>query len=213
MRLIFSFYIFSCNFVYNTFTLEEIVITDQELVENVLKDKRAFSGIVLKYESPVRRYIRRLGCTDSRDIEDLLQEIFIKVFVNLNDYDKDLKFSSWLYRIAHNETVSFFRKKSVRPSVLNLDKDDADTFFAQLADETDFVELVNERDDARVVQEAVARLNPKHKEVLVLRFLEEKSYNEKSDILKMPPGTVATLINRGKRELKEMLEEKSIKKT
>jgi RNA polymerase sigma-70 factor, ECF subfamily len=190
---------------------EEATMTDQELVKNALKDKHAFSAIVLKYEAPIRRYVRRLGCKDAGDIDDLLQEIFIKIFINLNDYDSDLKFSSWLYRIAHNETVSFFRKKSVRPSVLNLDTEDVDTFFAQLADETDFVELVKKRDDARVIQEAVAKLDQKYKEALVLRFLEEKSYNEISDILKMPAGTVATLINRGKKELKSLLEAKSIK--
>jgi len=139
-----------------------------------------------------------------------LQEIFIKVFVNLNDYDPDLKFSSWLYRIAHNETITFFRKKSIRPSVLNIE--DSEEFFDNLADDANFTELAKERYDAQIVQEAIATLDKKYKEILVLRFLEEKSYTEISDILKMPEGTVATLINRGKKELKTILEAKGIKK-
>ena len=184
--------------------------TDQELVKNALVDKRTFSEIVLKYEAPMRRYARRLGCVDGNDLDDVLQEIFIKVFVNLNDYDASLKFSSWLYRIAHNETVSFFRKKNVRPGVLNLSTEEADTFFEQLADDKDSMELSQNRGDAETIQNILSTLEQKHKEVLVLRFLEEKSYTEISDILKVPEGTVATLIHRAKKALKVALESKGV---
>ncbi|MFH0804092.1 MAG: RNA polymerase sigma factor [Candidatus Zambryskibacteria bacterium] len=183
--------------------------TDQELVADTLKEKHAFSEIVHKYEAPLRRYIKRLGCKNADDMNDVLQEIFIKVFVNLNDYDPDLKFSSWLYRIAHNETISFFRKKKVRPNVL--DVEDVEEFFDNLADDTNSVELAQERYDAGIVQKSLSTLNPKYREVLILRFLEEKSYTEISDILKIPEGTVATLINRGKKELKTILENKDTK--
>jgi len=187
----------------------EIIKTDQELVTATFSDRHAFSKIVERYEVPIRRYVKRLGCKDNNDTDDVLQEIFIKVFVNLNDYDPDLKFSSWLYRIAHNETISFFRKKNVRPNVLNME--DTEEFFDNLADDTDFVELARKRYDAQIIQEVLTTLDQKYKEVLVLRFLEEKSYTEISDILKMPEGTVATLINRGKKELKIALEAKGIK--
>jgi len=180
--------------------------TDQELVAAALGDKQAFSEIVQRYEAPLRRYVRRLGCADENDTDDVLQEIFIKVFKNLNDYDPDMKFSSWLYRIAHNETISLFRKKSVRPGVLTLSAEDAEGFFAQLADEQDFVELAHERDDARRLRDLLADLEPRYREILVLRFLEEKSYTEISDILKIPQGTVATLIARGKQRLRTALE-------
>jgi RNA polymerase sigma-70 factor (ECF subfamily) len=190
---------------------DEINKTDQELVSTTLLDKHAFSAIVKKYEESLRRYVMRLGCRDKVDSDDVLQEIFIKVYINLNDYDPDLKFSSWIYRIAHNETISFFRKKNIRPSVLTLSAEDTDAFFAQLADDKDFVELANKRDDKRVIQELLSELEPKYREVIVLRYLEDKSYTEISDILKMPEGTVGTLVNRGKKRLKEILEEKGIK--
>jgi RNA polymerase sigma-70 factor, ECF subfamily len=183
--------------------------TDQELVAAALSDKHAFSKIVYKYEAPIRRYVKRIGCTDKDDIDDVLQEIFIKVFINLNDYDHDLKFSSWLYRIAHNETISFFRKENIRPNVLNVE--DISEFFDNLADDTDFIELAKERYDAQIVQDTLSTLGLKYREVLMLRFLEEKSYTEISDILKIPEGTVATLINRGKKELKIALENKGFK--
>jgi len=185
--------------------------TDQELVSDTLLNKHAFSAIVKKYEDPMRRYIKRLGCKDENEEDDILQEIFIKVFINLNDYDPNLQFSSWIYRIAHNETISFFRKKNIRPSVLTLSAEDTDVFFSQLADDKDFVELANQRDDKRVILELLSVLDQKYREILILRFLEEKSYTEISDILKIPEGTVGTLVNRGKKKLKEILEKKGIK--
>jgi RNA polymerase sigma-70 factor, ECF subfamily len=188
-----------------------VIKSDQELVVATLSDKNAFSEIVRKYEAPMRRYIRRLGCADDSDANDVLQEIFIKVYINLNDYDHNLKFSSWLYRIAHNEVVSFFRKKNIRPGVLSLSAEDAEEFFAQLADDKDFVEFAYKRDDARLILEILFSVDKKYREILLLRFLEEKSYTEISDILKIPEGTVATLINRGKKELKAKLEARGIK--
>jgi RNA polymerase sigma-70 factor, ECF subfamily len=189
---------------------DEKIKTDQELITATLSDKHAFSEIVYRYEASIRRYVKRLGCPES-DLDDALQEIFIKVFMSLNDYDHGLKFSSWLYRIAHNETISLFRKKRGWPSVLNLSTEDTGEFFEQLADDTDFVELAQKQDDARIMRDLLSHLDKKYREVFVLRFLEEKSYTEISDILKIPEGTVATLINRGKKELRVALEAMGIK--
>jgi len=188
---------------------EETIKTDQELVAAVMKDKHAFSEIVHRYEAPIRRYVRRLGCVES-DLDDALQETFIKVFMNINDYDPGLKFSSWLYRIAHNETISLFRKKNVQPHVLNLSTEDTEEFFEQLADDTDFVKLAERQDDSRIMHDVLSGFDRKYREIFVLRFLEEKSYTEISDILKIPEGTVATLIGRGKKKLKIALENKGI---
>lgn len=182
---------------------------DQELVAEALKDKHAFIKIVERYEAPLRRYVRHLGSKDSNDADDILQEIFIKVFVNLNGYDSDLKFSSWIYRIAHNETVSFFRKKKIRAYVLN--SEDSEEFFDNLSDDKDSFETAKQRYDAEIVQGALSVLPEKYEEVLVLRFLEGKSYAEIGDILRVPEGTVATLINRGKKELRKILEDNGIK--
>ena len=77
-------------------------------------------------------------------------------------------------------------------------------------DDTDFVELAQKRDDARIVRDFLSHLDRKYREVFVLRFLEEKSYTEISDILKISEGTVATLINRGKKALKAALKTKGI---
>jgi RNA polymerase sigma-70 factor (ECF subfamily) len=186
-------------------TTNDSLRSDQELVGAVHADKNAYGAIVERYEMPLRRYLGRLGCHDTTDANDVLQEIFIKAFRHLNDYDPSLKFSSWLYRIAHNETITFFRKKSNRPHVLSMSADDAQDFFASLADETHPMSLAVDRDEAQLVQAALATLPLKYKEVLILRFLEEKSYTEIGDILKIPEGSVATLISRGKKLLQSAL--------
>ena len=163
--------------------------SDQELVARAIENKEAFAAIVRRYEAPLLRYIVRLGCKDLSAAEDLLREIFIKAFVHLNDYDTSLQFSSWIYRIAHNEIVSYFRKEKSRPSVLV--QGDSNFLFENMTDDAGLTELEGQRLTAVEIQAAVDRLETKYREVIVLKFFEEKSYEEISDILQIPQGTVA----------------------
>jgi RNA polymerase sigma-70 factor (ECF subfamily) len=178
-------------------------LTDQELVIRSLHDKNAFAAIVERYQAAIRRYVIRLGSLNDDDADDLLQDIFLKVYVNLNDYDQDLKFSSWLYRIAHNEVKSFFRKKRARPVIIN--SEDRELLFENIRDETSVGDQSQRANNVVFIDRAMAQLTPAQREVLILKFFEEKSYNEISDIMKIPMGTVATLIARGKRKLKILL--------
>ncbi len=181
---------------------------DRELVRKTLRNADDFIEIVRWYQLPIRRYVIRLGCRDSNDADDLLQDIFLKVYINLNDYDEDLAFSSWLYRIAHNETVSFFRKKSARPAPVANEEDAR--LFENISDETDFIKSLDAKINTGLLRRALGELEEKYRDVLVLKFLEDKSYTEISDILKIPMGTVGTLINRGKKRLKDILVSKNI---
>ena len=178
-------------------------LTDQELVIRALHDKNAFAAIVERYQAAIRRYIIRLGSLNDDDADDLLQDIFLKVYVNLNDYDQDLKFSSWLYRIAHNEVKSFFRKKRARPALIN--SEDRELLFENIRDETSVGDQSQRANNVVFIDRAMAELTPAQREALILKFFEEKSYNEISDIMKIPMGTVATLIARGKMKLKKLL--------
>ena len=183
--------------------------SDQELIIDAKKNKDDFVHIIRRYESPIRRYIMRLGCRDYHDINDLLQNIFIKVYANINEYDPDLKFSSWLYRIAHNETISFYRKKNICPMPVATEEEVY--LFENIIDETDFTEFIDTKINADILHAALGELEEQYRDVLVLRFFEEKSYAEISDILKIPEGTVATLLNRGKKRMNEILKVKNIK--
>ncbi len=187
---------------------DKIKDRDIELVEKTLKNADNFADIIQSYQLPLSRYIKRLGCRENDDINDLLQEIFIKVYINLNEYDSSLKFSSWIYRIAHNETISFFRKKSVRPSFVTTQE--GQNLIENIADATDFVKSLNEKLNADILGKALLEIEQKYRDVLVLHFLEEKNYIEISDILKLPIGTVGTLINRGKKRLKNILFNKKL---
>ncbi|NTU58987.1 MAG: RNA polymerase sigma factor [Chlorobiaceae bacterium] len=180
--------------------------SDQELVVKTLDNKQKFAAIVRRYEAPLFRYIVRQGCKDTAMAQDLLQEVFIKAYIHLNDYDPTLSFSSWIYRIAHNETVSHFRKEKNRPCVL--DKGENDYHFEKIADDLGLAEPENQKHLTLEIQSAVDGLESKYRDVIVLKFFEEKSYEEISDILQMPEGTVATLINRAKKKIKACLEKK-----
>ncbi len=183
---------------------EEQQFSDQDLVTKTIKNKQAFAAIVDRYEAPLLRYISRLGCKDSSAARDLLQEIFIKTFVHLNDYDHSLQFSSWIYRIAHNETVSYFRKERSRPGVLTRVEDFF--LFETIADDAGWSDPKEQRHTALEIKAAVDRLEPKYRDIIVLKFFEEKSYEEISDILQIPQGTVATLVSRAKKKIKIYLE-------
>lgn len=180
-------------------------LTDSEIVARARVTPDAFALLVVRYEAKLNRYIKRLGIHRPEDREDVLQEIFIKVYRNLNSYDADLSFSSWIYRIAHNEAVSFYRKLSVRPEGHQID--DGDELFAWLpATEVPSVErLFDESVSSAVLSNALAILEPKYRDPIILRYFEYCEYDEISDILKIPIGSVGTLIHRGKKRLKDLI--------
>jgi len=168
-----------------------------------------FSCIVERYEAKLTRYIRRISAATQEDAEDLLQEIFVKVYRNLYGFDPSLKFSSWIYRIAHNQVISQWRKTKSRPQVLKFEADE--DFLKFIAADEDLAGNIERKFTGEEVRDVISRLDGKYKEVLVLKFLEEKDYKEISDILRKPLGTVATLINRAKKQFAKVVKEKEIK--
>lgn len=178
-------------------------ITDEEIVPLTLQNQDYFLYIVRRYEDKLKRYITRISGLPSEDVEDLLQDVFIKVYQNLNDFDTSLKFSSWIYRIAHNETISNYRKTKSRPQSVSYDDEPA--LANQLASKIDFVKEIEKEYDAKIIRKVLAKMDKKYREILILRFLEEKDYNEISDILQKPIGTVGAMINRGKKQFKEIV--------
>ncbi len=182
--------------------------SDQELVAAALRDSNAYVHLVRRYQAPLSRYVFRLGSKSGSDTDDILQEVFIKAYRNLNDYDPTLKFSSWIYRITHNEAITFFKKSSRVPQVAR-SEDEAEAF-QEIEDGTNLAEELDARFNAEMLRKAVDKLDPKYRDVLVLRFLEDRSYEEISDILQKPAGTVATLLSRAKKKLREILEAQTI---
>ncbi len=179
-------------------------LTDAELVAHALTDTDSFGLIIERYEQKLMRYILRLSNVRFEEAQEILQEAFIKAWRNLRDYDSALSLSSWLYRITHNEVISHFRHNKARGSDAQIEFDE--TIFEVASNELGIPESTDKKILASAVQKVFALLNEEYRTVLVLKFLEEKSYEEISDILKKPMGTIATLINRAKKTFKEKYE-------
>lgn len=176
---------------------------DLELVQLTLADQENFLYLVNRYEPKLLRFIQRISGLSTDDAQDLLQEVFIKVYQNLNDFDQSLKFSSWLYRIAHNQVISNYRKNKSRPqmSLFDLDLESCE----QLASNFDINQDIDQNILRQKIAKALKRVDLKYQEVMILKYLEDKSYEEISDIIKKPLSTVGTLLRRGKYALQQEL--------
>ena len=175
--------------------------TDEELVALVLEDQEYFGCLMGRYSAPLSRYIVRIIPSFRDSTEDVLQEVFIKIYLNLRGFDPSLKFSSWAYRITHNHAISLLRKESSRPHSVSVDNDEYDFFERYKAD--DQISSKEMRYAKEEVSYVLGEMDPKYREVLILRYLEEMDYDEIGDILKKPVGTVGTLISRAKTIFKE----------
>lgn len=184
--------------------------TDEELVKLSLENKDFFAYIVDRYEEKLFRYVRRITNVPQSEILDILQEIFIKVYQNLNDFDYNLKFSSWIYRIAHNQTISIYRKDKSRPHGNSVDIDEE--ILKNIANDFDILAEADLKILKLKISKVLEKIDEKYKEIILLRFFEDKNYEEISDILKIPMGTVATLISRAKKQMKKELEKENFLK-
>lgn len=177
--------------------------SDEELVVMTLIDKNIFAEIIARWQDKLGNFVRRRTRASGEDVEDLLQNVFIKVYLNLNSFDQSLKFSSWIYRICYNEIVSDYRKKKIREhyNFEDLEVGSEMVMAELLGDGTNILEISHNRAEVEKIKLSIGKLDDKYKEVVILRFLEEKEYQEISDILQVPVGTVSTLIYRAKKQL------------
>lgn len=186
-------------------------LNDNELVSRSLRERAFFGELVLRYEAKLSRYIARLGVHDPDDRDDVLQDVFIKVYKNLNNFDQSLSFSAWIYRIAHNEAVSWYRRRKARPEGYLAAESDA--IISLISDDKASTPEENfDKDiDAKILLRELEKLDDKYRDVLVLRYFEHLEYEDISDVLKIPVGTVGTLVHRAKKQLRERLQKLEIK--
>ncbi|MCB9277090.1 MAG: sigma-70 family RNA polymerase sigma factor [Lewinellaceae bacterium] len=178
-------------------------LSDLDIIRRAMEEVDYFSCLYERYEARLLRYIKRMGALTEEEAQDVLQEAFIKVWKNLHAFDQNLKLSSWLYRIVHNQAVSCLRKKQ------SFGKDQTAGFneglLAHIPDGgpgEESPEALEEKDQH--IHALLNQLPLPYKEVMVLKFLEDMSYEEISDVLKIPEGTVATRINRAKKALRKL---------
>ncbi|MFA5872082.1 MAG: RNA polymerase sigma factor [Parcubacteria group bacterium] len=177
---------------------------DEEIIEYVKENKECYAQLVERYEEKLTRYIKRISGVSIESVEDILQTVFLKAYVNLNSFDSKMRFSPWIYRIAHNETVNYWRKHSKKDiDVISLNEND---FLENIIPAPQDVN----RDalqslDGGIILASLEKLKGNYKKVLKHRYLDELSYSEIAEKLDKPIGTVGTLANRGKRLLRDEL--------
>lgn len=179
-------------------------LTDEQLAQYLNDHPEYLTILINRYQAPLSRYIFRLAGLSREDIEDILQTVFLKMYLNINNFDVELKFSSWLYRIAHNETISHYRKQCARPNInYNIDEQT----MASLVD-GDWQQSANQIIWRAQLDAAINRLPAKYRQIIILRYFEDLDYQSIADIICRPAGTVATLLSRGRQKLQQLLLEK-----
>lgn len=182
--------------------------TDEEIIKLIQKgDADKFGLIVERYEDKLKRYARRF-LYNAEDGEDLVQDIFIKAYTNLNSFDATRKFSPWIYRIAHNEFVSFLRKRRLDEFPFF----DPDTLFPHPVAQEKSDKLVLDDEQKELVESSLKSLPAKYRELVILYYFEDFDYKSISDILKIPVSTVGVRLKRAKDKLKNILTDNNYQK-
>ena len=169
-----------------------IVAEDRELVDRVLEgDNTAFEYLFNRYRDAIHRlFVQRLG--GANDADDLLQETFIKVYINIHRYSADYTFGQWVYTIARNTFIDFVRR---RQDDLSID----DRFYAPASSAPTPEESVINLQQRSQIEQYLDRLAPR--QLILMRFFEEYSYEEIAAKLALPLGTVKTQIHRAREQM------------
>lgn len=160
-------------------------------------DAEAFRQLVEAYQTPAYRLAARMCGPDSA--EDVTQEAFLAAWRALPEFRGDCRFSTWLYRLVSNAAIDCLRREKKH-------RDTGDVDDLELPDGGPSPQEQAERSDTRdVVRRALDRLSPEHRQVLLLRFMQELDYGEIARALDVSEGTVKSRINRAKSKLREVL--------
>lgn len=168
---------------------------DEEIVRLIQSGKvDLFNVLIERYEDKIRRYSRKF-ISDQDEINDILQNIFIKSYKNIQSFDVKRKFSSWLYRISHNELINALKKRSKNP----LSFFDLDILFPQyLHDKDDFNQKINLQESRDMIDKCLDKLEIKYREPIFLYYFEGLNYKEIADVMHIPISTVGIRIKRAK---------------
>ncbi len=185
-------------------------VLDKRLVKLARKgDQHAFAEMVSLYKDKLYHLAYRMT-GNRQEAEDVVQDTFLRVFKNLDSYDENQKFSTWIYRIATNQCIDRLRKKR---KIYSLDAESSDHegldgyTLLPSDDRTPESELLLS-ETQRLIQRAMETLPPKYKSVMILRYMQDLSLQEISDVLDMPVTTVKTRVHRGREFLRKRLENK-----
>ena len=171
----------------------------------------AYRELIRRYERPVFSLVYRM-VRDRELAEDLTQDTFVKVLSHIDKYRAEFKFSSWLFKIANNVAIDHLRRRQLdtvsmegSPHATTTDLAEATSFELATQAESPLQEL-EARELGSEIERAIARLRPEYRACILLRHVEDKSYEEIAATLDLPLGTVKTYIHRARHELRKLLE-------
>ncbi|MFN0280201.1 MAG: RNA polymerase sigma factor [Pyrinomonadaceae bacterium] len=179
-------------------------LTDGELVVDAVSGRvDGFEELVRRYQRPITGYVfRMLG--DYESSLDVTQEVFIKVYNSLSKYSPEYKFSTWLYRIAHNAAIDHMRRNPVTPQSLEAENADG-TYQIQIESRRPSPEQDHERKEWRhEIDEVVKCLPPTYRDLILLRHSRDLSYDEIADVTGLPLGTVKNRLFRAREMMREI---------
>ena len=180
--------------------------TDEQVALRVQNgEAEAFGELVERYQGKLMRYARKF-LLESDDAQDIVQDIFIKTYENMQSFDASRRFSPWIYRIAHNEFVNALKKRSASHTVFTFD---IDTLFPHLAAPETADSASLERDVRQTLEGHLDKLGAKYREPLILYYLEGMDYKEISEILQIPVSTVGVRLARARGMLKKIAGERT----
>lgn len=184
-------------------------LEDDEFVLNAKKgDQRAFAKLMDKYQKPLYYHVLKM-VKNHEQVEDLVQEAFMKAFNNLDSYNTNYAFSTWLYRITTNHTIDYLRKKKLKTTSIDEPVKTKDgEMEIQISDKAETDRNIIKKERRLIIHEAIKNLPEKYRKVIEMRHLDELSYQEISEQLDLPLGTVKAHIFRAREMLYKALIDK-----
>lgn len=185
-------------------------LTDAELiVKSIAGREESFEELVTRYQRPIVSYVYRM-LNDYDSALDVTQEVFIKVYKSLDRYSSEYKFSTWLYRIAHNAAIDHIRRNSKKLQSLETEGQEG-TYELQLESPRPTPEQERENSEWRSEIESVVKCLPTvYRELIILRHSKDLSYDEIAEITELPLGTVKNRLFRAREMMREMFVERGI---
>lgn len=184
------------------------LFTDVELISNIIRGRHdEFEELVRRYQKPISGYVYRIVGNYESSL-DVTQEVFIKVYNSLHRYSSEYKFSTWLYRIAHNAAIDHLRRNSVNPQSLETQTADG-TYQLQIEATSPSPEKDREISEWRAeIGQVVKRLPDAYKQLILLRHAHDLSYDEIAEVTGLPLGTVKNRLFRAREMMRQILIER-----
>lgn len=186
-------------------------VADYDLVKRAIKGREdGFEELVRRYQRPIVAYVYRMTGNYESAL-DLTQDVFIKVYGSLTRYRPEYKFSTWIYRIAHNAAVDHLRRYATREQELEIESEDQGTFEKPIASGALTPEQESEKAERRAeIEDVIQALSPAYRELIVLRHAHDLSYEEIAEVTGLPLGTVKNRIFRAREAMRLPLIQRGI---